>query len=135
MGKVAPKSKSLKVQDLTSRRPTRTTKPDGIQKRPKKVKKNKREGPVLNPMVFYQRFQLITKQIFEVLDNRSLQICRKVSKSWQKCIDQQIISWTRHVDIPTVQGNGDSYFHLAAKIRDPEVLVFKRILDSKQYTG
>ena len=135
MGKVAPKSSPLIVQNPRSKRPTRTTKPDGIQKRPKTAKKNGRKGPILNPMVFYQRFQLITKQIFEELDNRRLKNCRKVSKSWQKCIDQQIISWTRHVDVPTIQGNGDTYFHLAAKIRDPEVLVFKRILDSKQYTG
>ena len=89
----------------------------------------------LNPMVFYERFQHISEKIIERLDIISLRNCREVSKSWQKCIDQQIISWTRHVDIPTIQGNGDTYFHLAAKIRDPEVLVFKRILDSKQYTG
>ena len=49
----------------------------------------------LDPMVFYGRFQHISEKIFEKLDIQSLQNCRRVSKSWQECIDNQEILWIK----------------------------------------
>ena len=65
----------------------------------------------LNPMVFYEAFQHITESIFEKLDAKSLKDCRKVSKSWQNCIDEQNILWKK---ISNVIG-GKNAFRLACK--------------------
>ena len=54
---------------------------------------NNMEESILNPMVFYEAFQHITEQIFEKLGTKSLKNCRKVSKSWQNCVDDQNILW------------------------------------------
>ena len=67
--------------------------------------------PPLNPMVFYPRFQHITEQIFEKLDGNSLKNCRKVSKSWQECIDNRNILWNKIVE----KEDGNKTFQLACK--------------------
>ena len=42
-----------------------------------------------------QRFPLISRQIFENLDNESLLLCRKVCKAWKNCIDSEKFYWIR----------------------------------------
>ena len=75
-------------------------------------RKNKKMNVLpLNPMVFYPRFQHITEQIFEKLDSKSLKNCRKVSKSWQECIDNQNILWNKIVK----KKGGNKTFQLACK--------------------
>ena len=49
----------------------------------------------LNPLVFHQGFQHITEQIFENMDDQSLKNCREVANSWQNCIDNQNILWSK----------------------------------------
>ena len=56
------------------------------------------EMPALNPMLFRQRFQHITEQVFEKLDKKSLRYCREVTKAWQNCIDDCNILWKKIVD-------------------------------------
>ena len=51
--------------------------------------------PTLNPMVFHQGFQHITEQIFEKIDEKSLENCREVAKSLQTFIDNQNILWKK----------------------------------------
>ena len=51
----------------------------------------------LNPMKFHPRFQHISEQTFEKLDNQSLKNCREVATSWQNCIDTQNILWKKIV--------------------------------------
>ena len=58
-------------------------------------KKNDDSIPPLDPMVFYARFPHISKKIFENLNIKGLKNCRKVSKSWLKCIDNQNILWNK----------------------------------------
>ena len=78
----------------------------------KLTRENKKMNvPPLNPMVFYPRFQHITEQIFEKLDSKSLKNCRKVSKSWQECIDNQNILWNQIVE----KEGGNKTFQLACK--------------------
>ena len=66
----------------------------------------------LNPMVFYPGFPHIAEQIFEHLDNKSIKNCRKVSKSWQNCIDNRNILWNKIVN----DEDGNKAFQLACKI-------------------
>ena len=49
----------------------------------------------LNPMVFHARFPHISEKIFETLNIKSLENCRKVSKLWLGCIDNQNILWNK----------------------------------------
>ena len=49
----------------------------------------------LNPMVFYERFPHIPEKVFEIMDIESLKKFRKVSKSWQECIDNRDILWNK----------------------------------------
>ena len=51
--------------------------------------------PALNPMIFHQGFQHITEKILQKLDEKSLQNCRKVSKTLQNCIDHRNILWKK----------------------------------------
>ena len=51
----------------------------------------------LNPTLFYPRFSHISEQIFVHLDNESLKNCRKVSKTWQECIDDTNVFWNKFV--------------------------------------
>ena len=76
------------------------------------------EVPPLNPMVFCPRFLHIAEQIFEHLDNKSLKNCRKVSKSWQNCIDNRNILWNKIVD----DEDGDKAFQLACKIGHSKIV-------------
>ena len=49
----------------------------------------------LNPTVFYTRFPHISQMIFEILNIKDLENCRKVCKSWLGCIDNQNILWNK----------------------------------------
>ena len=67
--------------------------------------------PTLDPMVFHQRFSLITEQIFEKMDENSLKNCRKVAKSWQNCIDNRNILWNKIAE----KNGGNASFLLACQ--------------------
>ena len=49
----------------------------------------------LNPMTFHPRFPHISEKVFEKLDKESLKSCRKVSKSWQNCIEIENSLWKK----------------------------------------
>ena len=55
------------------------------------------------------RFPHIALRIFEQLDNKSLTNCREVSRSWQKFIDDNHLSWIRIVKIPSIPRINASY--------------------------
>ena len=74
---------------------------------------NKVSTTSLSPMAFYRGFQHISEKIFEKLDIISLQYCRRVSKSWQKCIDNQNILWIKLAEKQETDKN--KLFQLACK--------------------
>ena len=83
------------------------------------------------------RFQHISEQIFEQLDNKSLTTCRKVSKSWQKFVDNKNFAWIRIVNFPTIPliftanvNLQQTYLHVAAKTG--QIGMFKMILESEE---
>ena len=43
----------------------------------------------------FTRFPHISEKIFNNMNIKSLENCRKVSKSWLKCIDDQNILWNK----------------------------------------
>ena len=67
----------------------------------------------VNPMVFYKGFQHISEYIFDILDIKSLQNCRRVSKSWQDCIDNQNILWIKIAE--NQETNPNEIFQLSCK--------------------
>ena len=128
-------------QRLGSKTFTRAAKTAGIQKRREnmtgygltsqqsrvnKSRKKDMKVPVLNPLVFYQRFPHITEQIFKYLDKKSLTNCSKVSKSWKNCIDGKKLLWIQIVNIPTILKDVDTYLHVAAKTG--QLQIFEMIL-------
>ena len=86
-------------------------------------------GNFLNPLEFYPRFHHITDQIYEQLDTKSLKNCRKVSKLWQKCIDDKKYTWIQIVNIPKILQKEDTYLHLSAK--RGQTKMFENILDKE----
>ena len=59
---------------------------------------------------YYERYSHISLQIFEQLDDESLNNCREVSKSWKDYIDDNNMQWLCIINIPKFQ-IGDTYLH------------------------
>ena len=64
---------------------------------------NSKDIQTLDPIVFFAKSPKIYERIFEQLDSRSLTNCRKVAKSWLKCIDEKMLFWNQIVTMPKVQ--------------------------------
>ena len=77
------------------------------------------------------RFQHISEQIFEQLDNKSLANSREVSKSWQLFIDDKDYAWIRIVNIPRIlRVELPTYIHLATD--KGQLDMFRRILENEK---
>ena len=77
------------------------------------------------------RFQHISEQIFEQLDNKSLTNCREVSKSCQSFIDDKNYSWIRIVNIPRIlRVELPTYLHVAAD--KGQLHIFRGILEHEK---
>ena len=83
--------------------------------------------------VFLTRFQHIAKETFEQLDEKSLNNCREVSKSWKKSIDDMKLTWIKILSIPRNQTDGGTYLHLAAKTGQTKM--FEMTLQNEQDTN
>ena len=83
--------------------------------------------------VFLIRFQHIAKETFEQLDEKSLNNCREVSKSWKKSIDDMKLTWIQIVSLPRNQTDGETYLHLAAKTGQTKT--FEMMLQNEQDTN
>ena len=83
----------------------------------------------LNPLKFCSRFSHITEDVFKQLDNKSLAICREVSKPWKQIIENKKFSWNRIVKIPTIPQNGNAYLHIAA--RTGQSTMFEKFLENE----
>ena len=59
---------------------------------------------------YFERYSHISLQIFEQLDDESLNNCREVSKLWKDYIDDKNMQWLGIVNIPKIQ-IGDTYLH------------------------
>ena len=79
----------------------------------KNVEETPLNQPALNPMIFHQGFPHITEQILEKMDEKSLQNCRKVSKTFQNCVDHRNILWKKIAQ----KNGGTKSFILACKKR------------------
>ena len=77
--------------------------------------------------VFIERMLHIAEQIFDQLDNESINNCREVAKSWKKCIDNKNHTLFRINNIPSIPQNGNTFLHIAAKTGLAEV--FENILE------
>ena len=73
------------------------------------------EDLILSPLSFHPRFTHINEKIFDLLDNTTLNNCRKATKSCKCFIDSMNLPWVRIVDIPKIPKNGNTYLHVAAK--------------------
>ena len=60
---------------------------------------------------YFDRYSHISLQIFEQLDDESLNNCREVSKLWKDYIDDKNMQWLGIVNIPKIQ-IGDTYLHI-----------------------
>ena len=65
--------------------------------------------------VFIARMQHVAEQIFDQLDNESINNCREVAKSWKNCIDNKNHTLFRINNIPSILQNGNTLLHIAAK--------------------
>ena len=52
---------------------------------------------------FIQRIPFVADRIFDQLNNKSLSNCKKVSKSWQKYIEEKNFFWIRIINVPKAQ--------------------------------
>ena len=76
---------------------------DGSANSVDREKINSKDIQTLDPIVSFAKSPKINERIFEQLDSRSLTICRKVAKSWLKCIDEKMFFWNQIVTMPKVQ--------------------------------
>ena len=76
------------------------------------------------------KYPNLAKLVFEKLDNKTLGNCRKVSKSWHNCIENDHTSWIQIVKIPRILKNGLTHLHLAA-IRG-QILIFNNIFEREK---
>ena len=79
--------------------------------------------------VFIARMQHVAEQIFDQLDNESINNCREVAKSWKNCIDNKHQTLFRINNIPSILQNGNTLLHIAAKTGLTEV--FENILENE----
>ena len=79
--------------------------------------------------VFIARIVHVAEQIFDQLDNESINNCREVAKSWKKCIDNKNHTLFRISNIPSILQNGNTFLHIAAKTGLTEV--FENILENE----
>ena len=54
-----------------------------------------KEAPVLNPMVFYPRFDHIAEDILKKMDKETLRNLRLVSKQWKEYVDDGNLLWIK----------------------------------------
>ena len=59
------------------------------------VEEAEMEVSLLNPMVFYPRFEHIAETIFQKVDKKSIRNLRLISKPFQEYIDDRNILWRK----------------------------------------